>query len=278
LNKLPLARLLLFTFTVLFSGTLAGCDYGTRFVFHSSRDVLSTPDHLGMPYEDVWFQSTDGVPLHGWYVPADSPGPLVVYFHGNAANISHRVKNLQYFHRLGLPVFIFDYRGYGASEGRPLREQDLYRDGRGALDWLLQRGWQPERMIYFGRSLGAAVALQMALETPPAGVVLECSFTSLRDMARERMPVPFALAGWWALGERFDNLAKIPRLQRPLLIIHGDRDQVVPWSMGKSLFDNAPEPKTFLSVPGAGHSDSYLVGGTAYQIAWENFLRQSEHF
>jgi fermentation-respiration switch protein FrsA (DUF1100 family) len=278
LNKLPFARLLLFTFTVLSSGTLTGCDYGTRFIFHSSRDVLSTPDQLGMNYEDVWFRSTDGVQLHGWYVPADSPGPLVVYFHGNAANISHRVKNLQYLHRLGLPVFIFDYRGYGASEGRPLREQDLYRDGRGALDWLRQRGWQPERMIYFGRSLGAAVALQMALETPPAGVVLECSFTSLRDMGRKRSPVTFALAGWWALGEPFDNFAKIPRLQRPLLIIHGDRDQVVPWSMGKSLFDNAPEPKTFLSVSGAGHSDSYLVGGTDYQIAWENFLRQSEHF
>jgi fermentation-respiration switch protein FrsA (DUF1100 family) len=118
----------------------------------------------------------------------------------------------------------------------------------------------------------------MALEKPPAGVVLECPFTSLRDMARERTPVTYALAGWWAIGRRFDNLAKIPRLQRPLLLIHGDMDQVVPWSMGKQLFEHAPEPKTFLSVPGAGHSNASQVGGASYQLAWENFLRQAERF
>jgi pimeloyl-ACP methyl ester carboxylesterase len=269
-------RFLVFTMTIWVLGILAGCEYGTRFIFDSSNDVLSTPDHLGMTYEDVWFQSTDGVQLHGWYVPADSPGPLLVYFHGNAANITHRVPNLQYLNRLGLPVFIFDYRGFGASKGRPLREEDLYRDARGALDRLRQRGWNPERMVYFGRSLGAAVALQMALEKPPAGVVLECPFTSLRDMSREKTPVTFALAGWWGIGRRFDNLAKIPRLQRPLLVIHGEKDQVVPWSMGKRLFDQGPDPKTFLSVPGAGHSDSYLVGGESYQLAWRNFLEQVE--
>jgi fermentation-respiration switch protein FrsA (DUF1100 family) len=261
---------------VLVLGTGAGCDYGTRFIFNSTNDVLDTPDNLGMVYEDVWFQSTDGVRLHGWYVPVDSPGPLVVYFHGNAANISYRVANLQYLNRLGLPVFIFDYRGFGASKGRPLREQDLYRDARGALDRLAQRGWHPDGMVYFGRSLGAAVALQMALEKPPAGLVLECPFTSLRDMAREKTPVTFALVGWWTIGRRFDSLARISRLQRPLLIIHGDRDRVVPWTMGKKLFENAPEPKTFLSVPGAGHSDSYLVGGESYQLAWRNFLEQVE--
>jgi fermentation-respiration switch protein FrsA (DUF1100 family) len=173
---------------------------------------------------------------------------------------------------MGLPVFIFDYRGYGASEGRPLTEEDLYRDGRGALGWLRQRGWSPDRMIYYGRSLGGAVALQMALETPPAGVILECSFTSLRAMAKKRTPVLYALAGWWGIGDRFDNLGKISRLQSPLLVIHGDRDQIVPWIMGKQLFEEAPEPKTFLSVAGAGHSDSYIAGGSSYQQAWKNFL------
>ncbi|MEZ4601658.1 MAG: alpha/beta hydrolase [Syntrophotaleaceae bacterium] len=271
----PGFRFLLFLNLMLAgSMTLSGCEYGTRFVFQSSRDVLQTPDARGINYEDIWFESDDGVRLHGWYVPAASPGPLIVYFHGNAANITHRVENLQYLNHLGLPVFIFDYRGYGASEGRPLKEEDLYRDGRAALRFLETRGWNPERTIYFGRSMGAAVALQMALENPPAGLVLECSFTSLRDMARIKTPVVYALVGWWAIGERFDNLGKISRLQKPLLMIHGDRDQVVPWIMGKQLFESAPEPKTFLSVSGAGHSDSYLVGGASYQDAWESFLKQ----
>lgn len=267
-------RFLVFAMSVWLVGIMSGCDYGTRFIFHSSTDQLNTPDDLGMAYENVWFAAADGVKLHGWYVPAESQGPLVVFFHGNAANITHRVVNLKYLNSLGLPVFIFDYRGYGASQGRPFREQDLYRDAQGALAWLHEKGWDPEQMLYYGRSMGAAVALQMALEKPPSALVLECSFTSLRDMARETTPVSFSLIGRWAIGNQFDNLAKIPRLQRPLLVIHGDKDQVVPWSMGKKLYETAPEPKTFFSVPGAGHSDSYLIGGAAYLVTWRRFLQQ----
>ncbi|BCR03215.1 phospholipase [Desulfuromonas versatilis] len=251
---------------------LSGCGFGTRYVFYSSRDVQSTPDRAGMAYEEVWFPSADGVQLHGWYVPAESPGPLVVFFHGNAANITHRVLNLHYLHNLGLPVFIFDYRGYGASQGRPLQERDLYRDAQGALAWLRQRGWSPERMIYFGRSLGAAVALEMALKQPPAGLVLECPFTSLRDIAWEMTPFTYVLVGWWSIDARFDNLAKIARLSRPLLMVHGDRDRVIPHEMSLRLFARAPDPKSLLLVPGAGHSDAHQVGGDSYRTAWINFI------
>jgi hypothetical protein len=253
---------------------MAGCGFGSRFIFSSSADTVGTPDQVGMDYEDVWFRAADGVRLHGWYVPAEADRPLVLFFHGNAANITHRVPNLQYLHGLGLPVFIFDYRGYGTSKGRSLHEEDLYRDARGALDWLRARGWKPERMIFFGRSLGAAVALHMALESPPGGVVLEAPFTSLRDIGRETTPVIYALFGWWGIDAQFDNLKKIPLLCRPLLIFHGDRDRTIPHEMSLRLFELAREPKTLRLVPGARHSDAFAVGGEYYRQGWQVFLDQ----
>jgi pimeloyl-ACP methyl ester carboxylesterase len=253
---------------------LFGCGFGTRFIFSSTTDVRSTPAKDGLAFRDVWFSSADGVRLHGWYVPGEKGRPLVVFFHGDAANISYRVGNLLFLHRLGLPVFIFDYRGFGSSQGEALHENDLYQDARGALAWLKSIGWSPSRMVFYGRSLGSAVALQMAIESPPKGLILECPFTSLPAIAREMTPVTYGLFGWWSIDARFDNLAKIPHLRCPVLIIHGDRDRIIPWSMGKALFDKAPSPKTFLTVHGAGHSNAFKVGGEIYKGAWKRFLRE----
>lgn len=253
---------------------LAGCGFGARYIFTPSADIISTPDQVGMHYEDVWFRAADGVRLHGWYIPGEADWPLVLFFHGNAANITHRVPKLQYLHGIGLPVFIFDYRGFGASKGRPLDEEDLYQDARGALEWLLRRGWNPDQMIFLGGSMGAAVALQMALENPPAGVILEAPFTSLRDIAREMTPVTYALFGWWNIGTRFDNLGKIPHLLRPLLVLHGDQDQIIPYEMSQRLFARANEPKTLALIPGARHSDAFQIDGDAYSAAWRSFIAQ----
>jgi hypothetical protein len=253
---------------------LCGCGFGMRYVFSTSRDTLSTPDRRGLAYEEVRFPAAGGVQLHGWLVPGEAGKPLVVFFHGNAANISHRVGQIACLNGLGLSVFIFDYRGFGASTGRALSEEDLYRDGRGALAFLAARGWPPRRLIYFGSSMGAAVALQMALEVPPAGVVLECPFTSLREVAWHMTPVTYALVGWWSIGPAFDNLDKIGSLTRPLLILHGDRDDKVPLEMSKRLFARAAGPKTLQVASGAGHSDLFRVGGEAYRHAWRSFLAQ----
>jgi len=229
-----------------------------------------------LPYEDVWFPAEDGVRLHGWLIPGAADKPLVLFFHGNAANISHRVENLQFLHALGFPVFIFDYRGFGQSEGTPLHESDLHRDGRGALSFLQQRGWTQARLIYFGRSLGGAVAVQMALEEPPAGLILEATFTSLAGIARHAMPIAYHLFGWWSIGNGFDTLAKIDRLNIPLLVIHGQQDEVVPPDMSHHLFVRAPEPKSLLLVDGAGHSDCFLAGGAAYRQTWLKFAATSQ--
>ena len=242
------------------------------FLFFPEREIIMTPATMRLEYTDVFFRAEDGTRLHGWYLPGDAGRPVVVFCHGNAGNISHRVDNLRLLRQLGLSVFIFDYRGYGQSEGKA-SEAGSYSDMRGALRWLRGKGWQSRQMIYFGRSVGAAVALQLALEQPPAGLVLESPFTSIKAMGRHHYPLLWLLAGW-ALTARYDNLGKISSLQVPLLIFHGERDHIVPHAMARKLFQQALGEKAFYSIPGAGHNNTYEVGGSAYWQRWQDFLRQ----
>jgi hypothetical protein len=242
-----------------------------QFLYFPDRELVVTPALFDLAFEEVAFPAADGVQLHGWYVPGPSGAPVVLFFHGNAGNISHRVENLALFRRLGLGVFIFDYRGYGRSAGRA-SEDGTYADARGALAWLEGRGLRREQLIYFGRSLGAAVALQLALEAPPAGLVLETPFTSVAAMGREHYPVLHFLLGW-LLNARYDNLAKIGKAHTPLLILQGDRDRIVPEAMARQLFAAANEPKRFYLIKGADHNDTYDVGGQAYWGEWRRFLR-----
>lgn len=244
-----------------------------HFIFFPDRTLQATPEAVGLVYEEVLFPAADGILLHGWYLPGDRNKPLVLFAHGNAGNISHRIDNLTGFHRLGLPVFIFDYRGYGRSVGQTT-EQGTYQDIRGALAWLRQRGWTPGSMIYFGRSLGAAVALQLALEEPPAALVMESAFTSVASLGWRLQPVSYALFGWWAISSRYDNLAKIGQLRCPLLLFHGDRDRIVPPAMARRLFDAAPQPKTLYLIPGADHNDTCEIGGSAYWQQWRDLIGQ----
>lgn len=273
LTSMKRAALLIGACAALLS--LCGCGIGMRFVFSSDQRVVATPDQRGLAYEDVHFPSRDGVRLHGWLVPGEAGKPLVLFFHGDAANISDRVDNLAYLHRMGLTVFIFDYRGFGSSQGEPTSEEDLDQDARGAIAYLEGRGWSPGDMIYFGRSMGAAVALQMAIETPPAGVVLESPFTTLRAIARQTAPISYALFGWWNIGKVFDNLDKVGKIRVPLLIFYGDKDRIVPEKMPLSLFARAREPKTLYLVKGAGHSNAFEVGGSGYRHAWHTFLART---
>lgn len=240
------------------------------FIFFPDRTLVATPAAAGLAYEEVWFEATDGVRLHGWYLPGEPGRPVVLFCHGNAGNISHRIENLLHFHRLGLTVLIFDYRGYGRSEGRAC-EEGTYRDARGALAWLRQRGWEPERMIFFGRSLGAGVAVQLALEHPPGALVLETPFPSISAMGRHHNPILYLLLGW-ALDARYDSLSKIGNIRVPLLLFQGDRDTIVPEKMARRLFEQANEPKVYYRIAGAGHNDTFHVGGPAYWRQWREFI------
>jgi fermentation-respiration switch protein FrsA (DUF1100 family) len=231
------------------------------FVFHPQRTFDYTPEDYGLPYKDVVFESSGGKGLHGWYFPAPQNGPVILFCHGNAGNISHRLENIAGLLRSGLGVFIFDYSGYGRSEGSP-SEKGIYEDGISAHEYLVRReGVPPERIVPFGRSLGGAVAIEVALEKKVRSLILECAFTSLPDMAGSMLLFrPFSRL----MPVHYDNLAKIPRVGVPVLIIHGTEDELVPFSMGGALFEAAREPKHFYPIQGAGHNDTFVVGGHAY--------------
>lgn len=245
-----------------------------HFIFFPDRTLVATPAAAGLEYEEVWFSAADGVKLHGWYFPGHPGRPVLLFCHGNAGNISHRIDNLWHFHRLGLSVLIFDYRGYGRSEGRA-SEEGTYDDGRGALTWLRNRGWQPQQMIYFGRSLGAGVAVQLALEQPPGALVLETPFPSIAAMGWHHNPILYLLLGW-ALDARYDSYNKLGKIHVPLLLFQGDRDTIVPEGMARKLFERANEPKTFYRISGANHNDTLNFGGPAYWRQWREFI--DRHF
>jgi len=233
-----------------------------RLIFFPEKELLGDPGRWGLPFEDVIFRGTDGVKLHGWFVPFPGSNDTLLWFHGNAGNISHRLENLRLLHdHLRLNIFLFDYRGYGRSGGE-ISEEGIYRDAEGALNYLSERSdVNRARIVYFGRSLGTAVAVQLALTRPPAAMILESPFTSIKDMAKQLFP--FALLTPF-IQTRFDTARKISRIGVPLLIVLGNRDGTVPPSMGRKLYDLAAGPKEFYVIPGAGHNDTYILGGKAY--------------
>ncbi len=239
-----------------------------RFIFYPVRELVGTPADVGLDYEDVVFATTDAVRLHGWWVPGSRPATLL-WFHGNAGNISHRIDQLRLLHdQVGASVLLFDYRGYGQSEGKPT-ERGLYADARAALAWIRQRpAPDNRRIVYFGSSLGAAVAVDLAVRAAPAGAILETPFTNTREMAASVLPAPLA----WLVPARFDSHAKIAALRCPLLFVHGDDDEIVPYAQGRRLYEAAVAPKAFVTIAGARHNDTYVVGGSEYFRHFREFV------
>jgi fermentation-respiration switch protein FrsA (DUF1100 family) len=239
-----------------------------RFIFFPERELGRLPSDVGLPYEDVGFPAADGVRLHGWWIPG-TRRETVIWFHGNAGNIGDRVGDLGLLQEsVGTNVLLFDYRGYGRSDGRP-SESGLYADARGALAYVRSReDVERSRIVFFGRSLGSAVAVELATRRSPWGLILESPFTSVRDMARAVLPGPLASL----VPAQFDTLDRIGRVRCPTLFLHGDRDEVVPYEQGLRLHAGAPAPKTFHAVVGAGHNDTFVVGGRSYFACWRAFL------
>ena len=226
----------------------------------------------GLPLEDVWFQSADGTRLFGWYVEARADAAVVLWCHGNAGTVINRLENLRELCRLGLSVFLFDYRGYGRSQGRP-SEDGLYQDAIGAYDYLTRvRQIRPERIVIFGRSLGAAVAADLASMKPAAGLILESPFPSIAAVARHHyggMPVH------WLLGAEFKLIDRLPQLSLPKLVIHGDQDDIIPIEFGRQVFEAARPPKQWYAIAGADHNNTYQVGGRVYFRQFADFIRRA---
>jgi uncharacterized protein len=205
---------------------------------------------------DVEFETADAITLDAWYFPARAGATAVLVCNGNAGDRSLRAELAVALNRAGMSVLLFDYRGYGGNTGRP-SEEGLASDARAAQAWLAsQPGVDPERIVYFGESLGAAVAVGLAVERPPAALVLRSPFTSLADVGAVHYPwLPVRRL----LLDRYPSIERIPSVQAPLLVIAGDRDDVVPASLSRRLYDAAAEPKRFVLVPGAGHNDPEVV-------------------
>ena len=224
----------------------------------------------GLPLEDVWFQATDGTRLFGWFVQASSHAQVLLWCHGNAGNITHRLGNLAQLVQLGLSVFLFDYRGYGRSEGRP-SEVGLYQDAVAAHVHLTSaRTYAPKRVVVFGRSLGATIAGHLVSQRPAAGVILESSFASVEHMARTHY---FGLPAHRLIQARFDLASSLKNVRIPILVIHGDRDRIVPIQLGKRVYEAANSPKDFYLVSGAGHNDVTYIGGRQYFKRLKEFVR-----
>jgi uncharacterized protein len=241
-------------------------------LYFPSRALIETPKRAGLDYRDLTLQCDDGERLHGWWIEAwTEPLGHLLLCHGNAGNIGDRVPHAALLTAAGFDVLLFDYRGYGQSSGKP-SEQGTYRDARAALTGLLaQPGVDPARVFYLGESLGGAVALELALEHPPAGLVLLSAFTGVRDLGRLHYRfVPTAL-----IPDAYPNLRRIRELHAPLLVLHGQRDDIAPLSHGRALFESAPEPKRMHVFPGLGHNDLVPLAGAEFArmiAAWANGL------
>lgn len=231
------------------------------------RELTATPADIGFEYEDVSIRTEDGILLHGWHIPAEGPRTLL-FFHGNAGNISHRLDSIRQFHRLGLSIFIIDYRGYGHSGGRT-SEKGIYRDADAAWQYLTEdRDIAANNIVVFGRSMGASAAAKLAANEQPLALIVESSFTSVPDIARELYP--------WLPVRRLSRLRHATRdyiadVRCPVLVVHSRDDEIVPFHHGEAIFAAARDPRSFLILRG-GHNDAWLLDEGNYIDGLADFL------
>ncbi len=239
-------------------------------LYYPSRKIEFTPAELHLRYEDVFFRTEDGVELHGWFVPQEGALSTILYCHGNAGNISHRVEIARMFNERKMNFFIFDYRGFGRSKGWPT-EKGTYLDAQAAYDYLRARqDIDRDRIVIFGKSLGAAIAIDLASKVKAAALISESSFTSTRDMARTIYPLlPF----WLFLRPKYNAYAKIDKIDAPKLIIHSRDDEIVPFSQGERLFAKAESPKEFYVMRG-GHNDAFYIHNAECMQMISDFLKR----
>ena len=241
-----------------------------RLIFFPVRYPDGDWDAPGIGREDVYFRTADGVRLHGWFCEVPDADFVVLFSHGNAGNLTHRDGSIRFWQRqVHASVFIYDYRGYGRSEGSP-NERGVYADARAAYAWLRdEKRIAPERIVLFGESIGAAVSVQLGVEVPHRALVLESAFTSAVAMGVRQYPW---LPVRWMMRNRFDSLAKIGRHRGPVFVAHGTQDSIVPFEMGRTVYEHANEPKRLYAVEGADHNDLPWVGGESYYRAIRGFL------
>ncbi len=239
-------------------------------VYFPSRTIESTPNDIGLDYEEVTLKTDDGVEIAGWFIPAPQARATLLFCHGNGGNISHRLESIEQFHRLHLSVFIFDYHGYGKSGGHP-GEKETYLDAKAAWNYLTAtRGISPDSIIIFGRSLGGAVASWLASRHQSKLVIIESSFLSLPDIGAYHYPfLPVKLLARF----KYNTKDRLTEIKAPILFIHSPEDDVAPYAQGKKLYELAGEPKEFLQISGR-HNEGYIQSDAEYRRGIEAFLNK----
>lgn len=239
-----------------------------RSLFYPAKEIEYLPKDFGLVSEDIFFKTPDNVELNGWFVSSKDVRYTILFCHGNAGNISHRMEKLKFFQGLGCNIFIFDYRGYGRSKGAP-SERGLYNDAQGAYNYLLSRKIAPEQIIGYGESIGGAVIIDLASQNRLGGLIIDSSISNAKDMVR----IIYPFLPYWVLSSRWDSVNKIKSITIPKLIIHSINDEIVPYEQGRKLFENAASPKEFLQVRG-GHNSCFFESTQIFKEKIADFLKR----
>ena len=261
-----------FAFLLVLLAAFSGLMYVQQpgMTFFPESEISETPQDWGLEYEDIVLDTKDNIQLHGWFIPSKESRRTLLFFHGNAGNISHRGESVRIFHRLGLNVLIFDYRGYGKSQGKP-GEQGMYKDADAAWHYLVQiRGLEPKNIILFGRSLGGAVATKLASDVQAGKLILESTFSSGKDMAKSIFPLMSHII-YVRFG--FNSEERIKKITCPVLVIHSPDDEIVPFQLGEKIYEAANEPKTLFKLRG-DHNAGFYQSQPDYEQALGKFLAQ----
>jgi fermentation-respiration switch protein FrsA (DUF1100 family) len=237
-------------------------------IFFPEKELWAFPSDGGMEYQDVYLRCQDKVTIHGWFIPGREER-VMLFFHGNGGNISHRIEKIRLLCHPHISSLMVDYHGYGLSHGEP-SEEACYLDALASWDYLIQeRHFHPKQIVLFGESLGGSVAIDLAVKGEVGAVILESTFTNMGVVIERFVPgTENYLKG------KFNSLSKISKVRVPLLILHGDEDELVPYELGQELFKEANEPKEFFTIQGAHHNDTYDVGGKAYFQTIQQFIKK----
>lgn len=240
-----------------------------RVIFFPMKDIEFTPAFLGLSFEDVYIKTGDNIQINGWFIPAENAKYTLLFCHGNAGNIGHRLEKIALLRKARLNIFIIDYRGYGRSQGKP-SERGIYLDARAAYDYLVNKqGIAPEDIVLYGESLGCAAAIHLAREAKAGALIVESGFSRGRDMAKRIYPFLPA----FLFSDNFDNLSKIKKIKAPKLFIHSKNDEIVPLSLAKRLYSAAPQPKCFTELIG-GHNTAFLDSQQRYVSSIVSFIER----